>query len=116
MPRSTKIEAVIRALDQHMLVTRALNLPMSTRLLAMAKLDLQMTLHNVTDHEMRELVQAIGDGNETTAHVQNAAGHRAEQPRRESESQAAASAPPWLDDTAPRNRRRRISSRTRHRS
>ena len=53
-----ELEAIIKSLDEHIMVTRSQNLSLTTQLLAMAKLNLQMTLHEITDQELQELCGA----------------------------------------------------------
>lgn len=55
----SEVERVIRALDDHIGVTKKFRLDVVAQLLAMAKLELQMTLHRISATELREFCVAV---------------------------------------------------------
>jgi hypothetical protein len=54
-----RLEAVIRALDEQISLLRSSGLNDSARLLEMARLDLQMRMHAISDEELHALCAAL---------------------------------------------------------
>jgi hypothetical protein len=57
------LDAIVVALKQHIAVAQTCGLDDTARLLAMAKLDLQMRIHDIAEEELRTFCSAIEDGN-----------------------------------------------------
>lgn len=56
---SQRLHDLVTALEAHIGTARAEGLQYTAALLAMAKLDLQMTIHGITDAELRALSDAV---------------------------------------------------------
>jgi hypothetical protein len=56
---SRRLQDLVTALEAHIATARAEGLEYTAALLAMAKLDLQMTIHGITDAELRALSDAV---------------------------------------------------------
>jgi hypothetical protein len=56
---TTRLNDIVAALDAHVRHVRRLGLKQSALLLEMAKLDLQMRIHGITDVELDELCKAV---------------------------------------------------------
>lgn len=54
-----RLEEIIASLSQHIEVLRACGLSEARRLLCIAKLDLQMRIHEISDAELRALCDAL---------------------------------------------------------
>lgn len=124
-----ELEAIIKSLDEHIAVTRSQNLSLTTQLLAMAKLNLQMTLHEITDQELRELCGAAdAEYGMTIRSVQPATDEtsigqserRISNPASVEPEKRKKDVPPGTnfgaDSVAPCNQRRRSAPRSRSRS
>lgn len=125
-----ELESIIKSLDEHIAVTRSQNLSLTTQLLAMAKLNLQMTLHEITDQELRELCGAVDAeyASMTIRSVQPATGEtgieqgerRFSDPASSQHVRGKKDVPPGTnlgtDSAAPCNQRRRSAPRSRSRS
>jgi hypothetical protein len=59
MDGNPRLELLIAALDAHIETVRVAGLAHAGALLAMAKLELQMHVHGITDAELRALSEAI---------------------------------------------------------
>ena len=124
-----ELEAIIKSLDEHIMVTRSQNLSLTTQLLAMAKLNLQMTLHEITDQELRELCGAadaeyasmtIRSGQPATDESIGQSERRISNPASAEPEKRKKDVPPGTnfgaDSVAPCNQRRRSAPRSRSRS
>ena len=56
---SRRLRDLVTALDAHIGTVRAQGLGHTAALLAMAKLELQMRIHGITDAELRALTEAV---------------------------------------------------------
>jgi hypothetical protein len=56
---TTRLSDIVAALDAHVRHVRRLGLKQTALLLDMAKLDLQMRIHDITDVELNELCKAV---------------------------------------------------------
>jgi hypothetical protein len=56
---TTRLSDIVAALDAHVRHVRRLGLKQTALLLEMAKLDLQMRIHDITDVELDELCKAV---------------------------------------------------------
>jgi hypothetical protein len=56
------VENIILSLDDHIAVTKARGLEVAARLLAMAKLELQIATHQISTSEFQEFCSALEDG------------------------------------------------------
>jgi hypothetical protein len=54
-----RLQAILAAIDNHMEVLRGLGLGSTARMLAIAKLDLQMRLHGISDEELSALCAVL---------------------------------------------------------
>jgi len=54
-----KLQSIVAALDEYIDVVRTHNLHETVHLLKIAKLDLQMKVHAISDYELRELCRAL---------------------------------------------------------
>ena len=125
-----ELEAIIKSLDEHIAVTRSQNLSLTTQLLAMAKLNLQMTLHEITDQELRELcgaadaeyasmtIRSVQPATDETSIGQSE--RRTSNPASAEPEKRKKDVPPGTnfgaDSVAPCNQRRRSAPRSRSRS
>lgn len=129
-PPLIELEAIVKSLDEHMVVTRSQSLSLTTQLLAMAKLNLQMTLHEITDQELGELCKAA-DAEYASITSRSARAGRAETSIRQNGHRSGNLAPSKLekeekavppephlepDSTVPCNQQRRSTPRSRRRS
>jgi hypothetical protein len=62
-----EIEAIIRSLDQHIAATKTQGLVVAAQLLAMAKLELQMMMHRISDSELQEFCAAVEEAAEAAS-------------------------------------------------
>ncbi len=54
-----QLQAILAAVDDHMEVLRGFGLDSTARMLAIAKLDLQMRLHGISDEELSALCEVL---------------------------------------------------------
>ena len=54
-----RLQAILAAIDNHMEVLRGFGLGSTARMLAIAKLDLQMRLHGISDEELSALCEVL---------------------------------------------------------
>jgi hypothetical protein len=64
---SRRLRDLVTALDSHIGTVRAQGLDHTAALLAMAKLELQMRIHGITDAELRALTEAVAAGRKPAA-------------------------------------------------
>lgn len=58
-----RLQAILATIDQQMDVLRELGLDGTAHMLAIAKLDLQMRLHGISDEELNALCEALESAN-----------------------------------------------------
>ncbi len=54
-----RLQAILAAIDNHMEVLRGFGLGSTAQMLAIAKLDLQMRLHGISDEELSALCEVL---------------------------------------------------------
>jgi hypothetical protein len=59
-----RLRAILATLDDHIEVLRSLELGDTAQMLAIAKLDLQMRLHGISDAELSALCEALEAANQ----------------------------------------------------
>lgn|GEM_PF-2690005 len=62
MDRTERLNAIVAALNDYIEVVRAYELDETAALLRMAKLDLQMRIHDISDEELQALCEALERG------------------------------------------------------
>jgi UV DNA damage repair endonuclease len=58
--RAERLQAILAAIDNHIQALRDLGLDDTARILAIAKLDIQMKLHDISDEELKAFCEAVG--------------------------------------------------------
>jgi hypothetical protein len=66
---SRRLQDLVTALEAHIGTARAEGLEYTAALLAMARLDLQMTLYGITDAELRALSDAVAVRSARTSNI-----------------------------------------------
>jgi hypothetical protein len=66
---SQRLHDLVTALEAHIGTARAEGLEFTAALLAMAKLDLQMTIYGITDAELRALSDAVAVRSAPTSNI-----------------------------------------------
>jgi len=62
MDRTERLNGIVAALNDYIEVVRAYDLDETAGLLRMAKLDLQMRIHDISDEELQALCEALERG------------------------------------------------------
>jgi hypothetical protein len=62
MDRTERLNGIVAALNDYIDVVRAYDLDETVALLRMAKLDLQMRIHDISDEELQALCEALERG------------------------------------------------------
>ena len=62
MDRTERLNGIVAALNDYIDVVRAHDLDSTATLLRMAKLDLQMHIHDISDEELHALCEALEEG------------------------------------------------------
>jgi len=57
--RAERLQAILAAIDNHIQALRDLGLDDTARILAIAKLDIQMKLHDISDEEFKAFCEAL---------------------------------------------------------
>jgi hypothetical protein len=57
--RAERLQAILAAIDNHIQALRNLGLDDTARILAIAKLDIQMKLHDISDEELKAFCEAL---------------------------------------------------------
>ena len=58
-----RLQAILATIDDHIEVLRSFELTDTAQILAIAKLDLQMRLHGISDEELNALCEALEEAN-----------------------------------------------------
>jgi len=67
MDRTERLNGIVAALNDYIEVVRAYDLDETAGLLRMAKLDLQMRIHDISDEELQALCEALERGQAAAA-------------------------------------------------
>jgi hypothetical protein len=62
MDRTERLNGIVKALSDYIDVVRSYDLDGTAALLRMAKLDLQMQIHDISDEELQALCEAVEQG------------------------------------------------------
>jgi hypothetical protein len=57
--RAERLQAILAAIDDHIQALRNLGLDDTARILALARLDIQMKLHDISDAELKAFCEAL---------------------------------------------------------
>jgi hypothetical protein len=74
MDRTERLNGIVAALNDYIEVVRAYDLDETAGLLRMAKLDLQMRIHDISDVELQALCEALERGQELAGRGGNGTG------------------------------------------
>ena len=69
MDRTERLNGIVEALTEYIDVVRAYDMDGTATLLGMAKLDLQMHIHDISDEEVQALCDVVEAGQQTCAPV-----------------------------------------------
>ena len=69
MDKTERLSGIVDALNQYIEIVRGYDLDGTATLLGMAKLDLQMHIHDISDEELQALCDVVEAGQQTCAPV-----------------------------------------------